>query len=56
MVDQAASMFQKIIPIAALITSLVMHEVAHGVASMLLGDPTPVKKGRITSVNVCVKE
>ncbi len=48
MVDQAASMFQKIIPIAALITSLVMHEVAHGVASMLLGDPTPVKKGRIT--------
>ncbi|MBT02276.1 site-2 protease family protein [bacterium] len=41
-------MLEKLIPIIALIASLVMHEVAHGVASMLLGDPTPVKQNRIT--------
>ena len=32
----------------ALIIALVMHEAAHGFASMILGDPTPGKLGRIT--------
>ena len=41
MLDQLPMIF-------ALIIALVMHEAAHGFASMILGDPTPGKLGRIT--------
>lgn len=35
--------------IAGLVMSLVAHEVAHGYASEMLGDPTPRERGRLTA-------
>ena len=43
-----ASVFYKIVPVVILIGSIILHEIAHGVAALWCGDPTAKEAGRLS--------
>lgn len=43
-----ASVVYKIVPVVILIGSIILHEIAHGVAALWCGDPTAKEAGRLS--------